>query len=259
MSNQDQATYKHFLKEKGKRTAPDLYAAFQPFNESSRAFEPFVPFLKKNLKPGDVILDTWCRTGWSSLYLSGLFPEQKILSVWEGNKGVLGYQGFLFWFEKSKRPDNLEIIFTDNNQTLPLPDHSIRLVYGLDTLHRYKKPTLINELIRVSAEDGFIIFPHVHLDNSRPDPFFERGGDIKLGSEWDFYLTNKLTGTNRKHFIFSEPALFEFPEKTPFISTPEMEDYNGLIGIFPDTNIPTDFEKWEAELSDPDNQFIGSL
>ena len=248
--------YELFLKEKSQKAFADLYAAFQPFNESSRAFEPFIPFLKQHLKPNDVILDTWCRTGWSALYLSAHFPDQKIISVWEGNKGVLGYKGFSYWFEKSKRPDNLEIIFADINHKLPLPDKSIKLVYALDTLHRYQKPNIINEFLRITGDDGFVMFPHVHLANNDPDPFFERGGDILHGKEWDYYLGNILKNHSRKHFIFSEPALFEKPDQTEFLSTPDMEDYNGLVCIFPENKIPAKLEKWDFDQSDLEEQFV---
>ncbi len=254
--NFSKTDYEKFLKEKSQKAFADLYAAFQPFNESSRAFEPFISFLKKHLKPNDVILDTWCRTGWSALYLSALFPEQKIISIWEGNKGVLGYKGFSYWFEKSKRPDNLEIIFTDINRKLPIPDKSIKLVYALDTLHRYSKPNIINEFLRITPDDGFIMFPHVHLANNDPDPFFERGGDILHGKEWDYYLGNKLRNSNRKHFIFSEPELFEKPDQVPFLSTPEMEDYNGLVCIFPEDKIPEKLVKWGYDQSNFEEQFI---
>ena len=252
----DRFQYADFLIQKAGKTAPDLYAAFQPFNESSRAFEPFIPFLKQNLKPGDVILDLWCRTGWSALYLSGLFPDQKIISVWEGNKGVLGYQGFSFWFDELTKPSNLVIIFSDINKNFPLPDQSVKLVYGLDTLHRYSKPNIINETLRVTSNDGFLIFPHVHLSNNQPDPFFERGGDILHGEQWDFYLTHKLKNSGRKHFIFSEPELFENPETIPLQSNPNTPDYNGLIAVFPEHNLPVKLEKWNYEPNHFEDQFI---
>jgi hypothetical protein len=68
-----------------------FYALFNPFNEANKAFYPFIPYLKKIFKKGDIILDVWSRTGWSTL-LAGLFPEQKI--IWEGDTDALGYNGF---------------------------------------------------------------------------------------------------------------------------------------------------------------------
>lgn len=65
--------YVAFLQEKQRRGATDTYAAFQPFNESTRSLYPFISLLREILNPGDIILDTWCRTGWSGELLAGLF------------------------------------------------------------------------------------------------------------------------------------------------------------------------------------------
>ncbi|HEY9036956.1 MAG TPA: hypothetical protein VIM96_09625 [Pseudomonadales bacterium] len=115
----DAGAYQHLIDEKQRRGHFDLYAAFQPFNESTRALYPLLPLLRDVLRPGDVILDTWCRTGYSAAFLAGLFPEQQVIALWEGNSNVLGYRGFHHWLPEHQRPDNLSIVFTHADQPLP--------------------------------------------------------------------------------------------------------------------------------------------
>lgn len=249
--------YEDFMKQKISKGMVDPYSAFQPFNESSRSFYPFIEKLRKDvLKPGEVILDTWCRTGWTGYFLSALFPQQKVVSVWEGNKDVLGYQGFDYWFSPDKKPTNLEIAFVDMNQRLPIKDNAIRLVYGLDTLHRYNQATLVHELIRVTADDGVILLPHVHLTNSLPVPFFERGEKQLHGTEYDRFFKRLLEGKGKTSFVFSEPKLFEVNTADTLTNTPNTEDYNALIGILPNNFKEFELKPYQFEIEDLEQLFI---
>ncbi len=226
--------YTNFLKEKSRRGSSDAYAAFQPFNESSRALYPFISILKETLNPGDIILDTWCRSGWTGELLAGLFPEQRIISLWEGDSNVLGYRGFDYWLNSAKRQSNLEIMFTHPDKPLPFATNSIRMVHGLDSLHRYSKDIFLNECLRVCENDGLLIFPHIHLTNSEPEPFFERGCQQYHGKEWKARVDAAVLSTKRRCWILPEVELFdsEFPLKLSDDS--ETNHYNALILIAPE-------------------------
>ena len=232
----DHAVYLDFIDQKRIRKTVDLYSAFQPFNESSRAFYPLIQMVRNALKPGDIILDTWCRNGWTAYFLSGLFPKQKILSIWEGNHDVLGYRGFDFWMDKKRKPDNVELMFCDLNEEIPLKSNTVQFVFGLDTLHRYKQQTLVHEIIRVTKKDGLIIFPHVHLSNSEPDPYFDRGERQLHGRVYSRYFNQLLNTETLDAFILSEPELFQLKAPRKITSNPDMRDYNGLIAILPKSN-----------------------
>lgn len=232
--------YVEFIAKKVSKDLVDPYSAFQPFNESSRSFYPFISSLKSSvLKPNDVILDTWCRTGWSAFFLAGMFPEQQIVSVWEGNRDVLGYQGFDYWLSAENKPENLTIIFHDVNKALPIEDDSIKLVYGLDTLHRYNQSVLVSELLRVTSNEGVIVWPHIHLTNSEPKPFFERGEKQLHGTDYDRYFNRLLESKKRKAYILSEPKMFSLDQRQSIYNDPNTTDYNALIAILPET---LDFE-----------------
>jgi hypothetical protein len=53
------AGYRLFLEKKREKPVYDLYAAFQPFNESTQSLFPLLPLLRERLHPGDLILDMW--------------------------------------------------------------------------------------------------------------------------------------------------------------------------------------------------------
>ncbi|MFT6868751.1 MAG: acyl-coenzyme A synthetase/AMP-(fatty) acid ligase [Cyclobacteriaceae bacterium] len=249
--------YLTFIKQKVSKGMVDPYSAFQPFNESSRSFYPFIEGLRKNaLEPGDVILDTWCRTGWTGYFLSALFPDQKVISVWEGNKDVLGYQGFDYWFSPDKKPKNLEVVFLDMNDRLPIKDNTIKLVYGLDTLHRYDQATMIQELLRVTTTEGVILWPHVHLANSAPVPFFERGEKQLHGTDYDRYFQKCLDGTGKMGFVASEPKMFEVNAVQTLLNTPDSEDYNALVGILPKDLKDFELRPYHFESEDPARLFV---
>ena len=230
----DPYRYEIFVRQKSRRHTHDAYAVFQPFNESSQAFLPFIPLLRKIVKPGDRILDTWCRTGWSTGFLSGLFPEQNILSIWEGNTDTLGYRGFRYWFSQWPEENPMEVLFHSMNQPLPFKNNIFSAVHALDTLHRYKHDIMIPELLRVSKQDGAVIFPHVHLSNSQPDPYFDRGGTILHGRDYKDRFGRLLDGTGRKAFVLSEPETFLIAEPKPLQDNSETTDYNGLVAIVPE-------------------------
>lgn len=222
--------YRRFVQHKWQRPAYDAYAAFQPFNESSRAIIPLLPLLKQSLQPNDAILDIWCRTGWSGEWLAGQFSEQKIIALWEGNTDVLGYRGFRYWLRE--RAPNLHIIFHSPNETLPFCDGAFGVVHGLDSLHRYKH-SLISEALRVVKNEGIVVFPHVHLSNDKPQPFFERGGTQYHGCDYQQYFAHRLQNTPWQSFVFSEKALFEQPDEVTIRDDSQTSHYNGLILIAP--------------------------
>src|SRR5690349_17600114 len=74
--------YQQFLRKKRRHPSMDIYACFQPFNEAFKALYPFVDFIKKSLKDGDIVLNLWDRSGWTAHMLAGWFPRQQIVTVW---------------------------------------------------------------------------------------------------------------------------------------------------------------------------------
>ncbi|MBB64640.1 MAG: hypothetical protein CMO81_06205 [Waddliaceae bacterium] len=227
--------YENFIYKKHRRPLFDSYAAFQPFNESTQSFYPFLDALKQSLNPGDIILDTWCRTAWSGEFLAGYFPEQTILSIWEGNTDLLAYRGFHFWLNADLRSPNLQIIFHHCNHTLPIKNHSISAIHGLESLHRYKQDRFTKECLRIAKKDAPIFFPHVHLTNNEPDPYFDRG-EIQLhGKTYHQHFTKRLKDDTRKAFVLSEPQLFKDSKIAPLKDQSETEDYNALIALLPNS------------------------
>lgn len=225
----DPGTYAAFLDRKWRRPAIDAYAAFQPFNESTQALFPLIEILREALAPGDVILETWCRTGWSGELLAALFPEQRVLSLWEGASDVLGYRGFRHWLPEGRRAPNLELVFHHPDRPLPLADAAVAAVVGLDSLHRYHAPTLVPECLRVCRPDGPLIFPHVHLTNDEPEPWFERGCHKRHGLDYEAAFGALLEGSPRRLFVMSERALFEQDGHTELCHEPDTEHYNALV------------------------------
>lgn len=233
-------TYENFCRNKFRKPLFDLYALFNPFNEANKAFYPFIPYLKKNLKKGDIILDVWSRTGWSTAMLASIFPEQTIISTWEGDTDVLGYNGFSYWFSEENQPSNIEIYFCNLEEKLPFEDRSIAFIFGFDVLHRQLKSNLIKELIRIAKPEALLVFPHVHMANNEPFPYFKRGGDLIHGRVYDSFF-NKLKPFQIKGYVFSEPDLFRksYDPNYPVKANPNTTDYNGLIAI---TNLDLDLE-----------------
>ena len=236
--------YVEFLKEKERRGSSDTYAAFQPFNESSRALYPFISLLGQVLKPGDVILDTWCRTGWTGELLAGLFPQQRVISLWEGDSNVLGYKGYSHWLNSTRRHPNLEVVFTHPDEPLPFDNNSFSVVHGLDSLHRYEKNIFLNECLRICKDDGILIFPHIHLTNSEPEPFFERGCQQYHGSEWKSRVDALVEPTERKCWILPEVELFNSDSSLILKDDSLTPHYNALLLIAPEK-----FEGYKLEPS----------
>ncbi|WP_080054749.1 class I adenylate-forming enzyme family protein [Spirosoma aerolatum] len=231
--------YEEFIRRKSRRPLVDAYSAFQPFNEATKAFYPFIHLLKERIKPGDVILNLWDRSGWFTSLLAGLFPAQKILTIWEGDRDVLGYKGYAFWFSGPEAPANVEVLFHNLHTPIPLPNDSVALVVGMDVLHRHELSGFLGELTRILQADGAMIFPHVHLANAEPIPYFKRGGHLRTGHTYEEQIAQVNQIGNRQTFIFSEPDLFTFNRLAsagtylPLQSTPATTDYNALIAILP--------------------------
>lgn len=230
--------YETFVRQKARRASVDIYACFQSFNEACKAFFPLIKLLRKKLKPGAIILNIWDRTGWLGSLLQGFFPEQRVITLWEGDKDVLGYKGFHFWYQKRKDNQSMQIGFANLNKPLPFEDNSVALVFGLDAFHRFDQSLLLQELLRITPEDGALIFPHVHLSNSEPEPFFERGCRQLHGLEYDSFFRQLFTNTGRQGFVFPEPEMFalnELYEKKPhpIVSQPDTHHYNAMLAILP--------------------------
>ncbi len=230
--------YEQFVRQKGRRPNYDIYACFQPFNEAFKALYPFLPSLKKRLKPGDLLLNLWDRTGWNAALLAGLFPEQKVISIWEGDKDVLGYKGFYFWYQNQEEGQGFQVAFANLEKPLPFADNSVALVVGLDTFHRFDQSLMLSEMLRITTDDAAIVFPHVHLSNNEPDPFFERGCRQLHGTDYDRFFQRMLSKTERVGMVFPEPEMFALNELSesglaPLQSQPDSHHYNSCIAILP--------------------------
>lgn len=223
--------YFSFVHHRHVRRIPDSYAAFQPFNESTRAFYALLDLIRTRLKPGDLILDTWGRTGWSGEMLAALFPEQHVISIWEGNHDVLAYAGYGYWLSAARRALNHDIIFANPGAGLPLLDGKVSLVHGLDSLHRYAPLTFAGDILRVARTDGVIIFPHVHMANNEPQPFFERGGVIVHGSAYQRRFERAAARGRRNVLVMAEVDLFNGTGVLQ--GNPDTAQYNGLVALLP--------------------------
>lgn len=224
--------YELFLRNKFKKPSFDIYAIFNPFNEAFRAFYPFISYLKNSLKDGDIILDLNNRTGWTTSFLAGIFPNQTIISMWEGNTDVLAYNGLVYWFGDAENATNVQIITSKLNQPLPFVDDSIALIVGFDVLHRQLRSSLLPEVNRVCTNDGLIFFPHVHTANAEPEPYFKRDGDLLQGHEYETFFRPK-DEFDKTGYVFSEPDLFRFSKKMNenIDPNPNSADYNGTVAL----------------------------
>jgi len=227
--------YSMFLQNKCKHPFYDIYACFQPFNEATKAVYPFLKKLQGTVKKGEAILNLWDRTGWMTNLLAGLFPENLIITTWEGNKDVLGYRGYHYWM---KNNPNIQVVFCDLNKPLPIKSKSIAFSVGLDVLHRFDRSHLLDELMRIVKEEGAILFPHVHLSNAEPKDYFERGGTLLHGKDYTDAFNKIAAIGNFEGYVFSEPELFTANDvslsKTIRIeSNPTSTDYNALIALLP--------------------------
>ncbi|MGQ0700491.1 MAG: Trm112 family protein [Panacagrimonas sp.] len=215
------------------RGVAESYAAFHPFNEAARAGEPLIPWIEPQLRPGDTIVDLWCRTGWSAEWLAGRFPQQQVIALWEGNRSVLGYRGFRHLLGSGQRAANLDIVFAHPEQPLPFRDGSFALVYAHDALHRHRLLPFAAEALRVAGSEAALMFPHLHLTNSVPDPFFERGCTQLHGRDYRAWLDRVTADGRRRGYVFGESALFDGPATAALADAPDTGDYNGLVLLLP--------------------------
>ncbi len=234
--------YQLFLRQKGRFPSIDIYACFQPFNECFKALFPFVEYMREQLKPDDTILNLWDRSGWTASMLAGWFPEQQIITVWEGDKDILGYKGFHYWMSRERRL-NHTVLFADFLRPFPLESNSISAIVGMDLLHRFHQSDLLTELHRMAKPTAPILFPHVHLTNSEPDPYFDRGCRQLHGKDYDFLFSQLETVTKRKGFVLSEPATFNWNDRSTdsekeLVSEPDHSDYNGCVAWLPADSRP---------------------
>lgn len=227
------ADYLSFIHRRHTRRIPDRYAAFQPFNESTRAFYALLDLVRAQLAPGDKILDTWGRTGWSGEMLAAAFPEQHVVSIWEGNLDVLGYAGYAHWLPHAQRAPNHDILFVDAGAGLPFLDQQFALVHGLDSLHRYAPLSFAGEILRITRADGMIIFPHVHLANSQPQPFFERGGWQAHGRAHQQRFERAAGRLGRRVMVMAEITLFDGGAGGALRNEPDTPHYNGVVMLVP--------------------------
>lgn len=223
--------YEAYRRQKDERNLWEAYAAFQPFNESSRAAAPLLPTLAAHLRPGDVILDVWGRTGWSGEWLAGLFPDHRVISLWEGDSSVLGYRGFHYWLGQGRRAPNLDILFVPPNRPLPFRDGAFGVIYALDCLHRYDVYPFAGECLRAARPDAALLFAHLHLSNSEPDPFFQRGCRQIHGADYRAWLDGLLDGDGREGWVFSEADLFAMQPGDRLTDAPDTPHYNGAVLI----------------------------
>lgn len=221
----------HYHAQRWQRGSLEAYAAFHPFNESTRSLEPLLPHVQPLLRAADLVLDVWCRTGWSGEWLAGRFPGQRVLSFWEGNSSVMGYRGFRYLLQE--RAANLDVFFVHPGHPWPLRDQSVALLHAADCLHRYPWPHIGDESLRVTRHDGAALFPHVHLSNSEPVPFFERGGRHAHGRDYRDWLQGTGASRHAEGWVLSEAALFTGPDTALLADDSETSHYNGVLALLP--------------------------
>lgn len=228
------AEFEALWQQRERHRALEIYAAFHPFNESGRALEPLLPWVEPLLRPGDAILDLWCRTGWSAEWLAGRFPAQRVIALWEGNRSVLGYRGFRHLLGAGERAANLDVLFVHPEQPLPFRDGAFALVHGHDALHRFRPLPFAAEALRVSDARGAIAFPHLHLLNSEPEPYFDRGCRQLHGRDYRAWLDRIEDGGARRGYVFGEASLFRGGSPAALEDDHDTGDHNGLVLILPD-------------------------
>lgn len=250
------AKYLSFMHHRHVRRIPDRYAAFQPFNESTRAFYALLDLVRAQLQPGDLILDTWGRTGWSGEMLAALFPGQHVISIWEGNFDVLGYMGYAHWLPAQRRAPNHDIVFVAPGSPQPFRDDQFALIHGLDSLHRYAPLTFLGDMLRIARDTAPIIFPHVHMANSEPDPYFERGGAIMHGRRHQQRLAQAHTRAQREVIVMAEVALFNANAGTTLHSEPDTHHYNGVVALVPPQWQAAPLRRADLDLARPQSRAV---
>ena len=228
--------------DKRRRGVIESYAALAPFNESVRVLEPVLPHAVGGLRDGDAIVDLWCRTGWSGEWLAARFPRQRVVSVWDGDSSVLGYRGYRHLLGSGMRSPNLDVVFCRLDAALPFRDGAFGMVHGYDSLHRFGLEPYAGECLRIARSDAPVLFPHVHLSNSEPQPYFVRGGRHLHGREYRAWLDRVLADDARRGLVLSEADLFDGPDVAALADAPDMPHYNGFVAILPRANVPAPAE-----------------
>lgn len=225
----DRLAFEERLRAHASRPVFDSYAAFEPFNEAGRVMPALSGLLAEHLQPGDVVLDIGCRTGFSSDVLAALFPEQLVLSTWYGDFGALGLAGFDYWLAGSR--ENLLRVLSPLAAPLPFADGTIAAVHGHDVLHHVALREFLAEVLRVTRPRAPLLFPHVHLANGEPEPYFSRGGTLRHGREISNALHDALAGDSRRAFVMSEARLFAEARAGEVVlcDEPDTPHYNGVV------------------------------
>lgn len=113
-------------------------------------------------------------------------------------------------------------VFAHNRARWPWSDGYFAAVFAPDVLHRFAPAPLLEEARRVTRQGGLILFPHTHLSNSEPEPFFERGGRHRHGREYAPWCA-----------VYSEKELFHHSlgclEKVE--PNPDTDDYNAVVAL----------------------------
>ena len=90
----------------------------------------------------------------------------------------------------------------------------------------------------MTTRDGAVVFPHVHLSNSEPDPFFERGGRHLHGREYHAWLSAAGAARNADGLVLSESVLFKGPTTAVLTDDCDTSHYNGVLALFPKRRPP---------------------
>ena len=225
------AAYATYRQQRSERGGHEPYAAFHPFNESTRAVDALMPWLGAHLEPGAFILEPWARTGFTGEWLASSFPQQRVVALWEGERSVLGYRGYHHWLGAGKRADNLDILFVHPERGLPFRDGSFGLIYALDSFHRFSLVPFGSDCWRVARPDAALALAHTHLTNSEPDPWFDRGCIMRHGRDYRAWLDQVLQGDRRRGWVVSEVDLFQAKPGTVLSDNPGTSHYNGFVLI----------------------------
>ena len=89
------------------------------------------------------------------------------------------------------------------------------------------------ECLRVAGPEAILAFPHLHLTNSEPEPFFERGCLQRHGRDWSADLATVLDDDPRQAWVISEPKAFDRSRSLRLVDDADTTDYNALMLIGP--------------------------
>lgn len=223
-----------FIYQQSRRPVFDAYAAYYPFNEALVGFMRFAGLVREIMRPGDRILDLSCRTGWTGELLAALFPQQYVVSLWDGNQGVLAYSGYAYWLAESGRADNLEVVFLPERRRLPFPEGHFGLVFGYDFLHHHVDEVVLEELVRVAGAGAPLVFPHVHTNHSVPEPYFEREGRLISAGDWCEMLSALSGKGARRPCVMSELEIYA-PGPFEITTAEHIEHYNCCVLLAPES------------------------